>query len=65
MVETIRSRLIPEQEKRLVALVRSANDSLSDVALTDNELRFLPKAPIKKGDLLDKIKPFWVARCPE
>lgn len=66
MVETIRSRLLPEQEKRLVALVRSANDSLSDVALYKARAHgFIPKAPIKKGEVLDKIKPFWVARCPE
>lgn len=66
MVETIRSRLSPEQEKRLVALIRSANDSLSDVALYEARAHgFLPKAPIKKAEVLEKIKPFWVQRCPE
>jgi len=66
MVETIRSRLLPEQEKRLVALIRSANDSLNDVALYEARAHgFLPKAPIKKGEVLERLKPFWVQRCPE
>ena len=66
MVETIRSRLLPEQEKRLVALIRSANDSLSDVALYEARAHgYLPKAPIKRGEVLQKIKPVWIARCPE
>ena len=33
LVETIRKRLLQEQEKQLVALIRSANDSSSDVAI--------------------------------
>lgn len=55
MVETIRSRLLPEQEKRLVALIRSANDSLNDVAVyTARAHGFIPKAPIKKGGYLKR-----------
>lgn len=33
LVETIRKRLLQEQEKQLVSLIRSANDSSSDVAI--------------------------------
>ena len=32
-VDTIRKRLAPEVEKRMLALVRSANDSTTDISL--------------------------------
>ena len=63
LVENIRMRLLPEQEKRLVALIRSANDSISDVAIYNSRAHgFLPKAPIKKGNVLETLAPLWLAR---
>jgi len=63
LVENIRLRLLPEQEKRLVALIRSANDSISDVAIYNSRAHgFLPKAPIKKGNVLETLAPLWLAR---
>ena len=65
LVENIRLRLLPEQEKRLVALIRSANDSASDVAIYNSRAHgFLPKAPIKKGNVLEALAPLWIARYP-
>ena len=63
LVENITLRLLPEQEKRLVALIRSANDSISDVAIYNSRAHgFLPKAPIKKGNVLETLAPLWLAR---
>mmetsp|Transcript_2506 Transcript_2506/g.5314 ORF Transcript_2506/g.5314 Transcript_2506/m.5314 type:complete len:1174 (+) Transcript_2506:62-3583(+) len=66
LVENIRLRLLPEQEKQLVALIRSANDSSSDVAIYNSRAHgFLPKAPIKKGNVLEALAPLWTARYPQ
>ncbi|KAL7541450.1 hypothetical protein ACHAXR_013266 [Thalassiosira sp. AJA248-18] len=66
LVENIRLRLLPEQEKLLVALIRSANDSSSDVAIYKSRAHgFIPKAPIKKGNVLEALAPLWIARYPE
>ena len=65
LVEKIRSLLLPEQEKKLVALIRSANDSSSDVAIYRSRAHgFIPKAPIKKGNVLEALAPLWIARYP-
>lgn len=65
LVENIRSLLLPEQEKMLVALIRSANDSSSDVAIYKSRAHgFIPKAPIKKGNVLEALAPLWIARYP-
>ena len=65
LVENIRSQLLPEQEKKLVALIRSANDSSSDVAIYNSRAHgFIPKAPIKKGNVLEALAPLWIARYP-
>lgn len=65
LVENIRSRLLPEQERLLVALIRSANDSATDVAIYNSRAHgFLPKAPIKKGKVLEALAPLWMARYP-
>ena len=66
LVENIRLRLLPEQEKLLVALIRSANDSSSDVAIYNARAHgFLPKAPIKKSNILETLAPMWMARYPQ
>ncbi|KAL3809400.1 hypothetical protein ACHAXA_004581 [Cyclostephanos tholiformis] len=65
LVENIRLRLLPEQEMKLVSLIRSANDSLSDVAIYNSRAHgFIPKAPIKKGNVLEALAPLWIARYP-
>ena len=65
LVENIRLCLLPEQEQMLVALIRSANDSSSDVAIYNSRAHgFLPKAPIKKGNVLEALAPLWIARYP-
>jgi len=66
LVENIRARLLPEQEKKLVAFIRSANDSSSDVAIYNSRAHgFIPKAPIKKGNVLECLAPLWIARYPQ
>lgn len=66
LVENIRGRLLPEQSALLVALVRSANDSSSDIAIYNSRAHgFLPKAPIKKGNVLEALAPLWIARYPQ
>ncbi len=66
LVENIRLRLLPEQEILLVALIRSANDSSSDVAIYNSRAHgFLPKAPIKKANILETLAPLWMARYPQ
>lgn len=52
VVQRLRYRLLPEQERQIVALIRSANDSSHDFAIYKSRAHgFIPKAPIKK----DKI----------
>ncbi|GAX16654.1 hypothetical protein FisN_23Lh217 [Fistulifera solaris] len=59
-VEQIIGKLDTDSEKRLLALIRSANDSLSDLNLYRNRSHgVLMKEPIKSGGVLGIIKPFW------
>jgi signal transduction histidine kinase len=65
-VEQIIGKLDEKSEKRLLALIRSANDSLSDLNLYRNRSHgVLMKEPFKKGDVLGIIKPFWYNRFSE
>eukprot|EP00569_Conticribra_weissflogii_P004959 CAMPEP_0171332298 /NCGR_PEP_ID=MMETSP0878-20121228/3258_1 /TAXON_ID=67004 /ORGANISM="Thalassiosira weissflogii, Strain CCMP1336" /LENGTH=1223 /DNA_ID=CAMNT_0011832997 /DNA_START=130 /DNA_END=3801 /DNA_ORIENTATION=+ len=65
LVERIRTRILPEQERDLISLIRSANDSSSDVAIYKARAHgFLPKAPIKKANVLETLAPLWLARYP-
>ena len=64
-VENIRKRLPKHLERRMLALIRSANDSSSDVALYKARAHgFLPKAPVKKGGVLEALAPQWLQRFP-
>ena len=66
LVENIRLSLLPEQERLLIALIRSANDSSSDVAIYKARAHgFLPKTPIKKANVLEMLAPLWLARYPQ
>lgn len=62
-IENIRQHLRPDQERRLLALVRSANDSSDDVALYNARAHgFIPKAPIQKERILETLAPLWAKR---
>lgn len=64
-VKRLREQMDPADEKRLLALVRSANDSAEDVALYKSRAHgFLPKAPIQKDRVLELIQPWWAERFP-
>eukprot|EP00977_Amphora_coffeiformis_P005036 scaffold1064_cov85-Amphora_coffeaeformis.AAC.25 len=57
------SELPPEQEKRLLVLVRSANDAVSDVDLYQSRTHgFFPKAPMRKERILEILCSQWKAR---
>lgn len=64
-IENIRHRLLPDQERRMLALVRSANDSSRDIAIYNSRAHgFLPKAPIQKQKVLEMLAPAWEKRFP-
>ena len=65
-VSNLRSRLLPDQEKRLLALIRSANDSVSDIAIYNSRAHgHIPKAPVKEATCLETVAPLWMARFPK
>lgn len=62
-VDNIRKRLPPELETRMLALVRSANDSTTDIQLYNKRAHgFLPKAPIRREKVNETIAPIWMKR---
>uniref|UniRef100_A0A7S1YS11 Uncharacterized protein n=1 Tax=Ditylum brightwellii TaxID=49249 RepID=A0A7S1YS11_9STRA len=64
-VESIRRRLLPEQERRVCALIRSANDSSQDVAIYNSRAHgFLPKVPIRGDRVMETLAPLWERRFP-
>lgn len=64
-VENIRRRLSPDAERRVLALVRSANDSTSDVSIYNKRAHgFLPKAPIRREKINETLAPLWMKRFP-
>ena len=64
-VESIRKRLPIRLEKRLFALIRSANDSSSDINIYSSRAHgFLPKAPVKRDNVVEMLAPLWLARFP-
>ena len=64
-ISEMRSRLSSDQERRVLALIRSANDSASDVAIYNSRAHgFLPKAPIKKDSVREVLVPMWFKRFP-
>lgn len=65
-VSNIRQRLLPNEERRMLALIRSANDSAHDVAIYNSRAHgYLPKSPIKKDNALEALAPIFVKRFPE
>ena len=64
-VANIRRHLPTHLERQTFFLIRSANDSSSDVALYKSRAHgFLPKAPIKQGGVLGVLAPKWIRRFP-
>ncbi|CAB9514587.1 expressed unknown protein [Seminavis robusta] len=62
-VQKLRESLEPRDESRLLSLIRSANDSLHEQRLYQERAHgFISKGPIKQGNLLDVIKPWWKRR---
>ena len=62
-VQRIRELLERNEECRLLALVRSANDSSDDIAFYNSCAHgFLPKAPLKKDKVLETMAPIWEKR---
>jgi hypothetical protein len=63
IMQGILSSLSPMQQSRILALVRSANDSTADVALYSERTHgFLPKAPMLKERVREIIAPLWAER---
>ncbi|KAL7530443.1 hypothetical protein ACHAXR_005667 [Thalassiosira sp. AJA248-18] len=49
----------------MLALVRSANDSMTDIAIFNKRAHgFLPKAPIRREKINEVIAPMWLKRFP-
>jgi len=65
IVQNIRKRLPPDAEKRMVAIIRSANDSSSDIAIYISRAHgFIAKGPIKRDKVNETIAPIWLNRFP-
>lgn len=66
LIHRLRNDLGPELESRLLAVVRSANDSSTDTALyLSRSHGFFPKAPIKKDKVYEILAPLWIQRFPD
>jgi len=62
-VRQIRSALNPPEEKRLLAVVRSANDSPTDVAVYHARAHaYLAKVPLRAAGVRESFAPLWEAR---
>ena len=65
-VKEIRKILDPEQEQRMLALVRSANDSPQELALYKSRAHgCMPKVPLRGMSVREMVAPFWKERFPE
>jgi len=65
-VSEIRHRILPEQERRMLALIRSANDSANDVAIYNSRAHgFLHKSPVKVDSVMETLAPIWLERFPQ
>lgn len=65
-VSNLRSRLLPDQEKKVLAVIRSANDSASDIAIYNSRAHgHITKAPVRADTCRDLVAPLWLARFPK
>lgn len=64
-IERIRKGLLPDQEMKLLALVRSANDSSNDIAVYNSRAHgYLPKTPLQRDKIPDMVALLWEKRYP-
>lgn len=62
-VKQVRNILKPKEEQRILAVVRSANDSPSDVGLyTSRAHAYMPKVPLRAAGVREHFAPLWEAR---
>jgi hypothetical protein len=65
-ISNLRSKLLPDQENRVLALIRSANCSARDIAIYNSRAHgHITKEPIKQDTCIDIIAPHWIARFPK
>jgi hypothetical protein len=64
-IKRIRSELDTSQERRMLALVRSANDSPDDLALYQSRAHgYMPKVPLRGISVREMVSPLWTKRFP-
>lgn len=64
-VEQLRAKLDASEERRLLALIRSANDSARDLEVYRSRAHgYLLKEPLKNERVLDTVRPWWTERFP-
>jgi signal transduction histidine kinase len=62
-IRRVRQQLLPEQEIRMLSLVRSANDSSADIATYNSRAHgFVSKAPVRSSSVVETIAPLWEKR---
>ncbi len=62
-MQKLRQQLDAATERRLLALIRRANDSVSDIDMYRSRAHgYLLKEPIKRGRVLEMIRPWWIER---
>ena len=65
-IKQIRSILTPNDERRILAVARSANDSPNDIAIYRARAHdYLPKVPLRAASVRETIAPIWEARFPD
>ncbi|KAL3796954.1 hypothetical protein HJC23_000707 [Cyclotella cryptica] len=65
-IQMIRYALKPEEERRVLALVRSANDSLRDIDLYSSRAHgYMPKVALCAMNVKEMISPLWTKRFPD
>lgn len=62
-IRQLRDELSGSEESRVLALVRSANDTTSDIAIYNSRAHgFICKAPVQKSKILEVLAPLWARR---
>jgi hypothetical protein len=65
-IQQIRAALDPEEEERVLALVRSANDSPKDLELYLSRAHgYMPKVPLRVASVKEMVYPLWIKRFPD
>ena len=65
-IKRIRSELDTSQERRMLALVRSANDSPDDLTVYNSRAHgYMPKVPLRGLSVREMVSPLWTKRFPQ